>query len=71
MNATVIPYRPRSVKTQEDAATRLHLPVPHDDAGPLVVTIPEFLAAGIRRSALWAGKRPERFVIDWLSGRQA
>jgi hypothetical protein len=67
----VIQFAARQRKPQAtDTASRLKIRVPHDERGPLLVAIPEYLAAGIRRSALWAGKHPERFVIDWLSGRQ-
>jgi hypothetical protein len=54
-------------KRSVDTATRLRIRVPHDETGPLEITIPEAVATGIRRSALWVGKHPTQFVIDWLS----
>jgi hypothetical protein len=66
MNNNLIRF-PCPERKPADAATRLRLRVPHDERGPLVVTIPEETAAGIRRSALWSGKHPTQFVIDWLS----
>jgi hypothetical protein len=60
-------YRFPIRKSTLDAATRLKVRVPHDETGPLLVTIPDATASGIRRSALWARKHPTQFVIDWLS----
>jgi hypothetical protein len=68
MNSKVIAFRTEAVHSPSDAATRLQIRgLPHDETGPLDVTIPEATAAGIRRSALWAGKHPVQFVIDWLN----
>jgi len=39
-----------------------------NDGSPLTVTISGKVAANIRRAALWAGKPPEQFAADWLSG---
>lgn len=37
-------------------------------ASPLVLRITRATAANIRRDALWHGRTPEQFAIDWLNG---
>jgi hypothetical protein len=68
--AKVVPLRGLSRKDPLRSANKskliIHLPQ-YDDTGPLIVTITGLTAASIRRDALWAGKSPEQFILDWLS----
>jgi hypothetical protein len=64
--STLVRLFPCGRKPSPETASRLRVRVPHDETGPLVVTIPNPTAAYIRQAALWVGKHPDQFAIDWL-----
>jgi hypothetical protein len=63
MNAVVIHF---SKKIKRDAASVSEVPRPMRDDSPVTITITGSTAASIRHAALWAGKQPEQFILDWL-----